>query len=92
VNSQTQDAIDHDGWSAWLRGRSREEQVPRLRLLYHCDIARIGTLSMPGAVALRWLTLGRHDAIFGGVDGAVRALDDPQVRRAQLRVRWLPDP
>jgi len=92
VNSQTQDAIDHDGWSAWLRGRSREEQVPRLRLLYHCDLARIGALSMPGAVALRWLTLGRHDAIFGGFDSAVRALDDPQVSRAQLRVRWLPDP
>ena len=92
MNSQTQDAIDHDGWSAWLRGRSREEQVPRLRLLYHCDLARIGALSMPGAVALRWLTLGRHDAIFGGFDSAVRALDDPQVSRAQLRVRWLPDP
>jgi DNA-binding NtrC family response regulator len=92
VSSETQDAINHDGWSAWLRGRSSEGRAPRLRLLYHCDLDRIGTLSMPGAVALRWLTLGRHDPPFGGVGGATRPIDDPHVSRAQLRVRWLPDP
>jgi two-component system nitrogen regulation response regulator GlnG len=92
VNSATQDAIHHDGWSAWMRGRSGETQAPRLRLLYHCDLDRIGTLSMPGAVAVRWLTLGRHDPPFGGLGGDPRAIDDPHVSREQLRVRWLPDP
>src|SRR5262249_3225892 len=82
-----------------LRGRHHDEQAPRLRLLYHCDLDRIGSVSMPGAVSLRWFTVGRHDPLFGSPSGsspdgraAPRALDDPPVSRARLRVRWLPDP
>ena len=92
MSTETRDAVSDDGWSGWLRERSTEERAPRLRLLHHCDIDRIGTVSLPGAVALRWLTLGRHEPLFGGLGGAARPLEDPHVSRAQLRVRWLPDP
>jgi DNA-binding NtrC family response regulator len=91
VNSETQDASNRDGWSAWMRGKPADLRAPRLRLLYHVDLDRIGTLSMPGAIAARWFTIGRHDPPFGGVGGATLSLDDPQVSRAQLRVRWLAD-
>lgn len=65
--------------------------MPRLRLLHHVDVDRLGELSMPGAVALRWFTVGRHDPPFGGLGGATRPIQDPQVSRAHFRVRWLED-
>ncbi|MFT3764339.1 MAG: sigma 54-interacting transcriptional regulator [Minicystis sp.] len=89
MSNETQDASNRDGWSAWARGRAGEQRAPRLRLLYHSDLDRIGALSMPGAVALRWFTVGRHDPPFGGLGGATLPIDDPQVSREQLRVRWL---
>jgi DNA-binding NtrC family response regulator len=91
VNTETQDASNRDGWAAWTRGRARDQRVPRVRLLYHADLDRIGSLSMPGALALRWFTVGRHDPPFGGLGGATLPLADPQVSREQLRVRWLAD-
>ncbi len=91
MNSETKDASNLDGWAAWARGRSRDERVPRLRLLHHSDLTRIGALSPPGAVAARWLTVGRHAPPLGGRGGATLPLDDPKVSREQLRVRWLPE-
>jgi hypothetical protein len=91
VNTQTQEASNRDGWSAWARGPSADERAPRLRLLYHPDIDRIGALSLPGAIASRWFTLGRHDPPFGGLGGATLPIDDPKVSREQLRVRWIAD-
>src|SRR5580692_8089561 len=91
VNTETQDASNRDGWSAWMRGHARDERAPRMRLLYHSDLDRMGTLSAPGAVTLLWLTLGRSSPAFGGLGGRTLPLDDPKVSREQLRVRWLPD-
>lgn len=86
--TRTQDASARDGWSAWAWGPRREERVPRLRLLYHADLGRIGSLSHPGAVGPTARTLGRYDPPFGGLGGAVHPIDDPQVSREQLRIRW----
>ncbi|APR83572.1 Response regulator of zinc sigma-54-dependent two-component system [Minicystis rosea] len=91
MNTETQDASNRDGWSAWARSQSRGALAPRLRLLYHCDLDRIGALSMPGAVASRWLVVGRHDPPFGGLGGATLPLDDPRVSREQLRIRYHDD-
>jgi DNA-binding NtrC family response regulator len=91
VNTETQDAGHHDGWAALSRGRSAEKQAPRLRLLYHGDLDRIGALTLPSAVGFDWLTLGRNEPLFGGPSGASLPIADPQVSREQLRVRWLGD-
>ncbi len=91
MDTETKDASNRDGWSAWMRGRPKDELAPRLRLLYHCDLARLGTLAVPGTVAARWLVLGRSIPAFGGLGGATLSLDDPQVSREQLRIRWLAD-
>ena len=50
TNTETQDAAHRDGWSAGARGRAGDERLPRLRLLYHSDLARMGSLSAPGAI------------------------------------------
>ena len=73
------------------RARPEDERHPRLRLLYHPDLDRIGALSLPGALSARWFTLGRNDPPFGGLGDATLPIDDPHVSREQLRVRWLPD-
>jgi len=91
VNTETQDAQSRDGWSAPARGRSAEARTPRLRLLYHSDLDRIGALSVPGAVGFAWRTHGRNDPLFVGRGGEAQPIGDPQVSREQLRVRWLAD-
>lgn len=42
----------------------------------------------------RWLTVGHHDPLFVGLDGAAcrSTLDAPHVSSTQLRVRWLREP
>src|SRR5687768_4128754 len=88
--TQTKD-IPEDRWST--SERLREELLPRLRLLYHRDPARIGALSLPGAVRPEgdWLTLGRGDPAFLGVGLTATAapIEDPYISREQLRLRWL---
>jgi DNA-binding NtrC family response regulator len=93
--TETQDTSHRDGWAAWGRGRSGDERLPRIRLLYHSDLGRLGSVSVPGAVppAGRWLVLGRNEPCFAGAGASASAqpIGDPQVSREQLRVRWLPD-
>ena len=92
-DSETRDAPP-EGWVAWARQRAPRESLPRLRLLVHSDLSRVGGLSLPGAVPAGggWLTLGRHEPPFAGPGATpARPLDDPYVSREQLRVRWLPD-
>jgi two-component system nitrogen regulation response regulator GlnG len=88
---ETRDASYKDGWSAWLHGHAKDERHPRLRLLYHADLDRVGALSLPGAVSAQWLTLGRNDPPFGGLGGPTLPIDDPHVSREQLKIRFLPD-
>ena len=93
-DSETRDA-PVEGWVAWARGRAPREAQPRLRLLVHSDLSRVGGLSVPGVVpsgTASWLTIGRHGPPFAGAGATqARPLDDPHVSREQLRVRWLPD-
>jgi transcriptional regulator with GAF, ATPase, and Fis domain len=91
--SETKDAPP-EGWVAWARRRSAREPTPRLRLLVHGDLGRVGWLSVPGTLASdgSWLVVGRNEPPFGGAGPArPRYLDDPHVSRAQLRLRWLRD-
>jgi DNA-binding NtrC family response regulator len=90
ASTRTRDTTNIDGWSVWMGGRAAEQQKPRLRVLYHPDLDRIGSLSVPGAVAPDWLVLGRNDPSFGGFGAPSLPLEDPHVSREQLRVRWLP--
>ena len=95
MNTETQDALGSDGWSSWARGAPGGERAPRLVLLYHSDLDRLGALSVLGAVpsAGRWLTLGRSEPLFAGAgpDAEALPIDDPQVSREQLRLRFLPE-
>ena len=62
---------------------------PRLRLLYHTRLARIGDRA-PCPTGT-WLTVGRGtpELVSVRTGGAIRApIDDPTVSREQLRVRW----
>lgn len=90
-DSETREAPPEE-WGAWGRGRAPGALQPRLRLLVHSDLNRVGWLSVPGVVPVdgSWLALGRHEPPFAG-SGPARPIDDPYVSRDQLRVRWLAD-
>jgi two-component system nitrogen regulation response regulator GlnG len=92
-SAPTQDPGRGDGWSPRAQDPVGGERQPRLRLLYHCDLGRIGEVAAPaGLAAGEWVTLGRNAPGFLGVaPGAARPIADPQVSREQLRVRWRPD-
>ncbi|MEZ4452909.1 MAG: sigma 54-interacting transcriptional regulator [Nannocystaceae bacterium] len=67
--------------------------IPRLRLLYHVDLARIGGFSHPDLAleAGGWRTVGRKEPLFvRAAPGARwRPLEDPTISREQIQVRWL---
>lgn len=71
------------------------QAVPRLRLLYHPDLGRIGAVSHADAdfEAGQWLDVGRSAPLFAtSSPGDVWSpLADPTISRTQLRVRWLRD-
>jgi len=94
TETATIDGPRNDGWSASARPHGGEE-LPRLRLLYHNDLARIGAVSMPDEVSSNgdWMSIGRAVPALSlvGRGGARLPLEDPLVSREQLRVRWLPD-
>ncbi len=73
------------------RGEIQESSafVPRLRVLYHTDLSRVGAVTSETApiAAGDWQIIGRHAPLFS-TTGQERPLDDPTVSREQLRVRW----
>jgi DNA-binding NtrC family response regulator len=89
LDTQTQDAARSDGWSG-PSGRADAGLGPRIRLLYHSDLDRIGAITLVSAAG-RWLEIGRLDPVFTGVEGGAHPIADPLVSREQLRVRWLPE-
>src|SRR5262245_33663624 len=91
-STRTRDTANIDGWSVLVGRRSAEQLEPRLRLLYHVDLDRIGALSVPGALSPQGLVLGRNEPSFGGLGAPSLPIDDPHVSREQLRIRWLPEP
>lgn len=66
--------------------------VPRLRLLYHSDLERVGAVTLPGSPLTdgAWQNVGRNEPVFlKSQPGAhSRPIEDPTVSRRQLRVRW----
>ena len=93
MNTETQDLSDADGWSTRPGARAGDQRAPRVRLLYHSDLDRIGSVSAPGAVTLRSAIVGRNEPELSGLGSAAapRSIEDPQVSREQLSVRWLAD-
>lgn len=67
--------------------------VPRLRLLYHVDLQRIGAVSHPDAAleAGEWRNIGRGEPLFATHSPQDRwsPISDPTISRTQLRIRWL---
>ncbi len=89
-DTTTRDPAERDGWSRWSREPASRDLSPRLRLLYHADLDRFGALTPPGAFdGGAWITLGRYQPSFIGPGRNAQPLADPQVSRAQLRVRYL---
>lgn len=68
-------------------------ELPRLRLLYHVDLGRVGALSHPDAEfeAGKWLSIGRLEPLFAtpAPTDVWQPISDPMISRTQLRVRWL---
>ncbi len=75
------------------QGECHRPEVPRLRLLYHVDLGRIGAVSHPDAAfeAGEWLTIGRGEPLFAtpSPQDVFRSIADPLISRMQLRIRWL---
>ena len=69
--------------------------IPRLRVLYHVDLARVGALSHPDAAFEdgEWLTIGRGAVSFAttAAHDVWRPLTDPAISRSQLKIRWIRD-
>lgn len=82
-------------WEGVRGGFTEDAPSPRLRILYHANLARIGHLSEPDIplTAGEWQVVGRKQPLFlGATPGApAHPLEDPTISREQLRIRWLPD-
>jgi two-component system nitrogen regulation response regulator GlnG len=90
---ETRDASAFDTRPGDATDTPEPPSAPRLRVLYHVDLGRIGGFSHP-ELALesgRWQTVGRaHPLFITAASGAVwRPLEDPTLSREQLRIRWL---
>jgi two-component system nitrogen regulation response regulator GlnG len=92
-DTPTLDGFRDDGWAPHTRPHSASPLQPRLRLLYHPDLSRLGAVTLPGAIPHdgSWLTLGRGVPRFSvvGGGGLAATIEDPLVSREQLRIRWL---
>jgi len=93
--TRTLDGADSETWDRWADDQVVEQIQPRLRLLYHVDLSRIGALSHPDIplTARQWQTVGRKEPLFVSprIDGVERPLEDPTISREQLQIRFLPD-
>ncbi len=94
-STRTQDGGDSQTWDRWSDELVVEQVLPRLRLLYHVDLSRIGALSHPDIplTARQWQTVGRKEPLFISPrpDGVERPIEDPTISREQLQIRFLPD-
>ena len=74
-------------------GRGAERRYPRLRLLYHTDLDRIGAVTAPNLILSRgdWVTVGRRAPMFFETceEGMERPIGDPTISRSQFKVRWV---
>lgn len=93
TETRSLEASQFGSWAGAGDARLAHAAVPRLRVLYHVDLARVGAASHPDGAfeAGEWLTVGRRGPLFATTAaGAVwQLLEDPTVSRAQLRLRWV---
>jgi two-component system, NtrC family, nitrogen regulation response regulator GlnG len=75
----------------WIEPPDSPPQVPRLRVLHHVDLARVGAVTSETAplAAGDWQLVGRNVPLFGS-STQERPLDDATVSREQFKVRWVP--
>jgi len=89
----TRDASIFDAPREGPGGGDGSGPVPRLRLLYHPDLARIGAVSHPDLAFEHgeWVAVGRGAPLFASPSqrDVWRPLEDPTISRTQLRIRWL---
>ena len=89
--SRTQDGSLFETWNQGGEGGQRRAE-PRVRLLYHVDLDRIGGLFRldPDLSEDQWTTFGRRAPAFiqPGGTGIPVPLDDPTISREQLRIRF----
>lgn len=93
--TRTLDGADSQTWDRLSDEPVVDQVLPRLRLLYHVDLLRIGALSHPDIplTARQWQTVGRKEPLFVSPrpDGVDRPLEDPTISREQFLIRFLPD-
>ena len=89
--TRTQDGTHSHTGEEWPVEPAADDAKPRLRLLYHCDLSRIGALSHPDIplAAGQWQVIGRKEPLFVPPEpqGMERPLEDPVISREQLRSR-----
>ena len=94
-NTNTLDASTLDTRSGATAATAASEGVPRLRVLYHIDLPRIGAVSCADIPLADgdWQIVGRSlpEFVDPGASGTVAPLSDPTISRKQLRVRWRPE-
>jgi two-component system nitrogen regulation response regulator GlnG len=95
TNSQTKDVHIFDSTAERELSGSQTTPLPKLHLLYHIDLKRVGSVSHPNVEfeAGEWLTIGRGAPEFStsAHDDAWLPLLDPTISRSQLKIRWLKD-
>lgn len=93
--TRTIDGADSNTWDRLSDDHVVDQVQPRLRLLYHVDLSRIGALSHPDIplTARQLQTVGRKEPLFVSprADGIERPLEDPTISREQFHIRFLPD-
>ena len=87
-NTMTQDGTQSQTWEEWEKEFPEEPIKPRLRLLYHVDLARIGALSHPDIPLSSGerQVIGRKEPLFiePCPNGMERPLEDATISREQL--------
>lgn len=86
-HTQTLDSLALDGWDGAQQRAAAGVVRPRLRLVYHVDLSRIGALvELPTGQPT---VVGRRAPLFSRAGQPPAPLEDPLVSREQLTVRWI---
>ncbi|MEL6178687.1 MAG: sigma-54 dependent transcriptional regulator [Myxococcota bacterium] len=89
MDGRTLSVTDTKQDGAWTNMADKAPPVAGLRLLYHGNIARIGSITDVDTFKDNgWVALGRLGPIFVSPDGTKAPLSDPYISRGQAAVRW----
>ena len=86
----TRDTVELDEAAGLTRRAVELPLQPRLRLLCHVDLSRLGAATQPDLLlgSGSWVTVGRNAPLFRAPGNLARPLDDPTISREQVRIRW----